>query len=183
MRNAITRSMSRRASSAAVKLPVRRRPLTLIPATVLAVFFAAMLAMPAISQQDQGSNVKPTLEPVAETKLIMQGIAQANFRGLERLLKTEPPDVQTWTFARGQALLIAESGNLMMLRPPKGQGQSLWFQHSMKIRTEATELARATASKDYANSRKWLVQVANTCNSCHRNFQVQTEIVPFGKES
>ena len=40
---------------------------------------------------------------------------------IERLLSQKPADVQSWTFARGQALLIAETGNLLMLRPPKGE--------------------------------------------------------------
>ena len=158
-----------------------RQPGTFRLTAALTLCLALLVCGPAAPQVQP--EVKPSLEPIAETKLIMQGVAQANFRGLERHLKTEPPDVQTWTFARGQALLIAESANLMMLRPPKGAGQATWFQHSMKLRTEATDLARLAAAKDFAGSRKGLVQLANTCNSCHRNFQVQVEIVPFGKES
>ena len=67
------------------------------------------------------TRLTPKLEAVAETRLLMEGLAQANFRGLERLLAEKPGEVKTWTFARGQALLIAETGNLLMLRPPKAQ--------------------------------------------------------------
>jgi hypothetical protein len=159
-----------------------RQPGTVLLKVVLTFCLALLIVVPATPQVQPGDG-KPSLEPVAETKLIMQGVAQSNFRGLERLLKTEPPDVQTWTFARGQALLIAESANLMMLRPPKGEGQAIWFQQAMKLRGDATDLARATVAKDFVNSRKGLVQVANTCNSCHRAFQVKVEIVPFSQES
>ena len=149
-------------------------------ATVLAVILVALTVGPESSLRGQTGKVNPTLEPIAETKLTMVGVAQSNFRGLEKLLKSEPKNVQTWSFARGQAILIAESANLMMLRPPKGQGQDLWFQQAMNLRSEATELARAAASRDYAGTRKRLVQVANTCNKCHRSFGEKTEIVPFG---
>src|SRR5262249_41475186 len=78
------------------------------------------------------AKVQPKLEPIAETRLLMDGITHPNFRGIERLLAEKPADVQVWTFARGQALLIAEAGNLLMLRPPKSQGQALWFDRAME---------------------------------------------------
>src|SRR5437870_4706291 len=49
----------------------------------------------------------PRFEAVAETKLLMEGLNLPNYRGLERLLKDKPADPDTWTFARGQAILIA----------------------------------------------------------------------------
>src|SRR5258708_2326017 len=61
----------------------------------------------------------PRLEPVAETRLLMEGLNQANFRGLERLLRQKPAEAEAWSFARGQALLIAETGNLLLIRPPR----------------------------------------------------------------
>src|SRR5437660_10953444 len=60
----------------------------------------------------------PRFEAVAETRLLMEGLAHANYQGIERLLRQKPADDETWMFARGQALLIAETGNLLLLRPP-----------------------------------------------------------------
>ena len=93
---------------------------------------AFFFARPAVSQQKQqsppvGTKVEPKLVPVAETRLLMEGLAHSNFRGLERILKQKPADDKAWTFARGQALLIAETGNLLMLRPPKNAGEAIWF--------------------------------------------------------
>ena len=90
-----------------------------------------MLAVPA--QPQVRTRTVPRLDPVAETRLLMQGINLPNFRGLERLLNQKAPDAQVWTFARGQALLIAEGGNLLMLRPPKNQGQQAWFERAMEL--------------------------------------------------
>src|SRR3954471_3887702 len=76
----------------------------------------------------------PKLEPVAETKLLMEGLLQANVRGLEKNLRQAPADQEAWTFVRGQALLIAETGNLLMLRPPKSGGQDAWMEAAAELR-------------------------------------------------
>lgn len=126
---------------------------------------------------------RPALEPVADTRLLMQGLASANFRGLERLLRQQPANAQAWAFARGQALLIAETGNLLMLRPPtRKEAMTEWFQKAGKLRETATSLARAAARQDYVASRRLLVSMANVCNSCHTSFQVPVEIAPFAQK-
>jgi hypothetical protein len=126
-----------------------------------------------------GAKVTPKLEPVAETRLLMEGLAHANFRGIERLLREKPAEVQAWTFIRGQALLIAETGNLLMLRPPRSQGQPVWFDRATELRKSAGELARTAGAQNYAQSRAAFVSLANTCNRCHQSFRVPVEITPF----
>lgn len=118
----------------------------------------------------------PKLEPVAETKLLMEGIALPNLEGLNKLLK-EKPDQEGWVFARGQALLIAENGNLLMLRPPKSKAaQDVWMTKATQLRDHATLLARSIADKDLEKSRANLVLLAKTCNLCHESFRVEARI-------
>src|SRR5262245_56640075 len=99
----------------------------------LAILALFLLAWPGQSQNPPagnpptGTKFTPKLEPIAETKLLMEGLAHANFRGLERILAQQEIDARRWTFARGQALLIAETANLLMVRPPKKDGQQAWF--------------------------------------------------------
>jgi len=118
----------------------------------------------------------PKLTPVAETKLIMQGVAHANYQGLERNLKQKPADVETWNFVRGQALLVAESGNLMLMRPPHNDGQTVWMQRSADLREAATTLAKHAGKADYEHSKAALLDVKNSCNRCHQTFRVPVEI-------
>jgi hypothetical protein len=143
----------------------------------LAAVALALLGAPAPSQQSK--TVTPKLEPVAETRLLMEGLAHPNFRGASKFLKQQPADVQTWTFVRGQALLIAETANLLMLRPPRNQGQPVWFERAMDLRKSATELAQAAAQRDYPASKAGVVNVANRCNRCHQTFRAPVEIAPF----
>jgi hypothetical protein len=118
---------------------------------------------------------------VAETKLLMEGLAQANFRGLEHLLQKKPADAESWAFVRGQALLLAETGNLLMLRPPRNNGQSVWMDRATDLRTAAARLARDAGNQDFERSRASLVQVANTCNRCHQTFRVPVKLTPFAE--
>lgn len=138
--------------------------------------FAALVAS---TGHTQTTKVVPRLEPVAETKLIMNGIAHANFRGLERILNQKAPDNQSWTFARGQALLIAESANLLMIRPPKKEGQAAWFERAMELRANAAQLAQTVAAQDLQKSRTGLQSLAAVCNRCHQTFRVPVQIAPF----
>ena len=136
----------------------------------------------AHSQPAKGKIV-PKLEPVAETKLLMEGMAEPNTRALGKLLAAKPKDAEGWAFARGQALLLGEMGNLLLMRPPKTRaGEEQWMTHAGELRDSATALARSAAAKDYLQARTALAGVANACNRCHQSFRVGVRVDPFGEE-
>jgi hypothetical protein len=137
----------------------------------------SLLAAPPIHTQTT-IRIYPRPEPVAETRLLMQALNQPNFQGLLRMFQQKPADLEAWTFARGQALLIAETGNLLLLRPPKKQGQETWLDRAADLRNAAIRLAKAAGSQDYDKCRLGLVDVANACNRCHQTFRVAVRIQP-----
>jgi hypothetical protein len=143
------------------------------------VFLVTSAVVPGLGQNTGTAKIVPKLEPVAETKLIMEGLLHSNFRGLERNLNKNPMDDQTWVFARGQALLIAESANLLMLRPPRNSGEPLWMERSMDLRAQAQQMAKLLSGKDLERVKAGMSQVSNSCNRCHQTFRVPVEIVPF----
>src|SRR5262245_45628618 len=165
------------------------RTVTLL-AALLAVLFLADRADPQLlprpllrpSPSPAPARFQPKLEAVAETKLLMEGLAAANFRGLDRMLRHKPDGADAWAFARGQALLLAETANLLMLRPPRNQGQMTWHERATELRDTATQLARHAGSKDYNRARAALLTVANSCNKCHQSFRVPVKMVPFAPE-
>jgi hypothetical protein len=153
-----------------------------LPRIAVFVVLAASMTLPldAAPETVRAPRPVPKLEPIAETKLLMEGLAQPNFRGLERSLKDKPADAEAWTFARGQALLIAETGNLLMLRPPKGQGQIVWMQRATELRERASTLARYAGARDHERGKAALVELAGACNRCHVTFRVPVKIGPGG---
>jgi Cytochrome C' len=129
----------------------------------------------------QRTAAPPRLEAVAETRLLMEALNQSNFRGLERLLRTKPTDVESWGFIRGQALLIAETGNLLLLRPPRNSGEETWQSQATDLRQAATALARAAGNRDFDRCRVGIAAVANVCNRCHQTFRVPVRMAPFAE--
>jgi hypothetical protein len=126
----------------------------------------------------------PKFEALAETKLLMEGLAQANFLAVEKHLQGKgPADGDTWMFARGQALLIAETGNLLLLRPPRNEGRDTWMRRAMDMRQSAGELAQRLGNRDLARSRTALRDLMAKCNACHQTFRVPTRIIPQTEEA
>ncbi len=152
-------------------------------AAVLALVPALLSPAAAAPKPTAAPHYVPKFEAVAETKLLMEGLAQANYRGLEGLLGKKPADAEAWTFARGQALLLAETGNLLLLRPPRSpDGQDAWFRLATEYRESAAALARSAGSQDYARSKAGLADVANACNRCHQTFRVKYRVGPASGE-
>ena len=112
----------------------------------------------------------------------MEGLVHSNFRGLENLLKEPPTDAKAWVFRPGQALLIAETGNLLLMRPPKTAGQPVWFDRAVELRTVAQQLAKTIASKDFNRSRAGLIDLSSRCNRCHQAFRVPVAITAFAEK-
>jgi hypothetical protein len=154
------------------------------PIAVAAVGVACLFVPVAHSQPTTSKGkATPRLEPVADTKLLMEGLVNPNLRALGKLLNDKPKEAEAWNFARGQALLIAESGNLLLIRPPRSAtGEGPWMSHASDLREAGAELARAAAAKDYAKSRAALANLANACNRCHQTFRVTNRIDPFADE-
>lgn len=138
----------------------------------LLILVLAPLSLPAQTQRPRTGNV----EAVAETRLLMEGMALANFQGLNRQLRQRPSETEAWVFIRGQALLIAETGNLLALRPPRNSGETAWQEHAADLRGSATRLARAAADRDYERSKLGLAELAASCNRCHATFRVPTRL-------
>jgi hypothetical protein len=120
----------------------------------------------------------PKFEVLAETRLLMEGLAHSNYRSLQRLLKNKPADNDTWVFARGQALIIAETGNLLLLRPPRNSGRDTWMKLAMDMRSRAGNLARQAAARDHVRAQVGLDSLATSCNNCHKTFRVPVTVGP-----
>jgi hypothetical protein len=154
----------------------------LLSALALLALAAPRRALPQQQAPRAEPKFVPKFEAVAETNLLMEGLAQSNYRALQKHLQGRgPADAETWTFARGQAILIAETGNLLLLRPPRNQGRDTWMREAMNMRQAAADLGRQLANRDLERSRLALANLATRCNHCHQTFRIQVRIGPGGE--
>lgn len=126
---------------------------------------------------------RPQLEPMAEVKLLMQGINLPNWHGLEEQLANAPQDAEAWRLIRGYSLLIAENGNLLMMRPPRRLSEDRWLSAAERLRASARRLALAAERQDYSQCLTRLRDLAASCNQCHREARVSVEIAPFKNQA
>jgi hypothetical protein len=146
---------------------------------------AFLLTTAGLAQQRQlpapapvDAKVTPRFEAVAETKLLMDGLNMPNFEALEKEIKDKPANADEWMAVRGQALLIAETGNLLLLRPPRNQGRDVWMQRSMDLRQAAAAVGRKAGEQDLEGSRTALAGLTDACNKCHQTFRVPVRVGP-----
>lgn len=157
---------------------IRILGLVLLPALLLTTPGSAQKTTPKTKVVRPAEKFVPKFEALAETRLLMEGLSHSNYRSLHRLLKTKPTDVDTWVFARGQALIVAETGNLLLLRPPRNTGRDTWMKLAMAMRTQAGNVARNAAAKDYTRTKASLKSLTASCNKCHQTFRVAARVSP-----
>jgi hypothetical protein len=155
-----------------------RRILQVGAIAALAALLAGTPGAAQVRRPQPTTPFTPKFEAVAETRLLMEGMTHANYKSVNKLLKNRPADVDTWTFARGQAILIAESGNLLLLRPPKNDGRDTWMRLGMDMRDKATAVARGAAARDFAQCQAALQALTASCNRCHQTFRVPVKVSP-----
>jgi hypothetical protein len=156
------------------------------------VFFLACLAglvlaapgspqvRPRTGPREGSLESAPRPEPVGNVRFLMRNINGPYFRSLETQLRKRPANDEAWAQLRDQALLIAENGNLLMLRrAPSGKKED-WLERDATMRGAALTVSRAADKQDYAGCRARLISLASVCDDCHKAYLVEVRVNPFG---
>jgi hypothetical protein len=100
----------------------------------------------------------------------MEGFFQAPYRRLKVTMAAEPKDAAAWKAIRSDALILAEGGNLLLLRkPPKDADE--WAKYSVASRDAGAALVKAAKAKDYPVAKKAYETMLGHCNACHKKFE------------
>jgi hypothetical protein len=99
----------------------------------------------------------------------MEGVFQGSYRRLKQAMSTDNKTNATWKAVRGEALTLAEGGNLLLLRKPK-KDVSDWVRYSVASRDAGAELFKAAKKKDDAAAKKAYGTMLQHCNACHKQF-------------
>ena len=114
-------------------------------------------------------------EPVAakpvETDMheFMEYLFEPSYKRLRPLMASAPADNAAWKGIKGDSLVLAEGGNLLLQRLPE-QDQAAWTELSMAVRTSGGALYQAARKKDYATARQQYEAMIKKCNACHTKF-------------
>lgn len=136
-------------------------------ATAAGVFVAGPLARTARGAEDAPPAGPVPVEPNPHE--FMEYVNQPNYRQLRQALAQEPKDEKAWESVTSSSLVLAESGNLLLFRPPN-ENADAWKRHAVSVREQGSKLYQAAHKKDYSAAKQEFASLLQRCNSCHDEF-------------
>jgi hypothetical protein len=142
--------------------------------TLIALVFAvAMLALTESSLTTaHAESPAPTSQPQPVEKDMhefMEYVFQPTYKRLKSSMASEPADNNAWKGIKADALILAEGGNLLMIRKPK-EDAATWDELSAAVREAGGSMYQAAKKKDYASARQHYEGMLKKCNACHDKF-------------
>ena len=123
-------------------------------------------AIPGTAQQ------APAFKPVATVKQLMEALIIPASDQIFQLAAEGPKTSDEWTAVRNSAIVLAESGNLLMIgrRAPDNKA---WTKESQALIAAAQDAIKAVDTKNAEALMEAGNQVYEVCDSCHKQYMKQ----------
>lgn len=99
----------------------------------------------------------------------MEYVFEPTYKRLKLSMAAAPANNSAWKGIKGDALVLAESGNLLLHRQPK-DNVSTWDELSVAVRDAGGALYQSAKKKDYTTARQHYEMMLKKCNACHDKF-------------
>ena len=145
----------------------------LLAVLVLCLLCLSFSAMAPTTAADEPAKATPAPVPASVPVSMhdfMEGVFQSPYRRLKVAMAEEPKDAAGWKAIRSDSLILAEGGNLLLLRLPEKDADS-WTAHSVDTRNAGADLVTAAKAKNFTAARTAYETMLNHCNACHRQFE------------
>jgi hypothetical protein len=112
----------------------------------------------------------PPFMPVATINEIMDAITLPYSDALLYIQRNPPQNDRDWETLQMQALMLAESGNLLMMKN-RAKNQGEWMIDARKLVDAGMAAVKATRAKDINAVLALNEQIVSSCVTCHRKFR------------
>ena len=112
----------------------------------------------------------PPFQPVATISQIMVAITLPYSDALLYIQRDPPKNDRDWESLQMQALMLAESGNLLMIKG-RAKNQGLWMKDARMLVDAGAAAVKATRAKDIDAVLALNEQIVSSCVTCHRQFR------------
>ena len=85
-------------------------------------------------------------------------------------LAEEPQSGKAWKPVKANALILAENGNLLTFRGPKGDDATEWIALATELREQGRRVYQAAKKRNYPQARAAMKSFTESCNACHHRF-------------
>ena len=112
----------------------------------------------------------PPFQPVATISQIMVAITLPYSDALLYIQRNPPKNDRDWEALQMQALMLAESGNLLMMEGrAKNKGQ--WMKNARMLVEAGAAAVKATRAKDLQAVLALNDQIVSSCITCHTQYR------------
>jgi|SRR5579871_1643579 len=112
----------------------------------------------------------PPFRPVASVSDIMVAITLPYSDALLYIQRNPPKNDRDWEILQRQALILAESGNLLMIEGRARDGGE-WMKDARLLVEAGAAAVKATKAKDIQAVLALNEQIVDSCLICHRQFR------------
>lgn len=126
---------------------------------------ALLVAMAAMTQE-------PALKPVATVTQLMQAMVIPASNALFNLSRQVPEDDQGWAEAQNSAVILAESGNLLVIGG-RARDSEVWIATSRALAAAGEAALKAVQAKDVDAFGDIGNQIIEACESCHEKHWIR----------
>lgn len=112
----------------------------------------------------------PSFEPVGSMSQLMVGIIYPTSDALFYIERSPPKTEVEWNGIRNQALMLAESGNLLMM-PGRARDQGNWIKDSKMMIDAARDAYKAAVAKDMDGILAQSDRLIASCITCHKQYR------------
>jgi hypothetical protein len=130
--------------------------------------FALSIAVAAALAQ--AASDRPPTRNVGTMSDLMVKIIYPASDALFYIESRTPKTDSEWTVLEGQALMVAESANLLML-PGRARDQKQWMADAKLMLDAGAAAVTAAKAKDVAAISALSDQLMESCTSCHRHYR------------
>lgn len=124
---------------------------------------------PAAASKSAASSVAGLMPVEGDMHEFMEYVFEPPYKRLREVFAAETLDNKAFKSVKSDGLILAEAGNLLLIRVPKEDGAA-WREHAIQVREFGATLYKAGKSKDADASRKSFAGLLLKCNACHDQF-------------
>ena len=140
-------------------------------AAVAALIVAGVAVLPVYGEPQKAANAKSVaaagMKTVASVGEIMQTMTIPLSNAVLEAGGEAPKDDKGWQTVRGQAVALAETGNLLMIGS-RAKDHAAWMKFSRALVDAAEAVAKAAAAKNADQLSATADALYETCAGCHK---------------
>jgi cytochrome c553 len=112
----------------------------------------------------------PTFQPVGTTLQLMKAMVIPSSDVIFKISNDAPKNDKDWAVIQNNALLLAESGNLLMM-PGRAKDDGEWMKDARALVDAGSAAFKAANAKDINALGDISDDILTTCETCHKKYK------------